>query len=137
MAGGYSQAWVKSVKLALDAGVPVEEFKGVQAFGSNVAQMETLNDELIEHRENIGKLKKELDAALKAGAKAQQNAEKFAGTIRSQSKLYRKAAENIEKVMKKEGNDKAATACIALQAGLDNIGAMTDKNINLTFDFTK
>ncbi|MDZ4817873.1 MAG: hypothetical protein SGJ20_02760 [Planctomycetota bacterium] len=132
---GHSKAWIKAVDMAIDAGVPIEEFKGVQAFGSNVDQLEKLNDKLIEARETVEKARADLATALKAGAKSQGDAEKFAGTIRSQSKLYRKAAENIEKALKKEGNDKGVKAANALQGGLDGIDALTDKNINLTFDF--
>lgn len=137
MAGGFSRMWIKSVDMAIDAGVPVEDFKGVQAFGSNVDQLEKLNDKLVEYRESVESARKELAESLKAGAKAQADAEKFANTIRSQSKMYRKAAENIEKLMKKDGNDKAAKACNAMQGGLDGIEALTDKNVNLTYDFTK
>ncbi len=137
MAGGFAKAWVKGVDMAIAAGVPIEHFKGVQAFGSNVDQMEKINEKLIEHREAVERLRTELFAALKTGAKVQQDAGKFASSIRQQSKLYRKAAQDIEKALRKTGNEKGARAANVLQGGLDNIDALTEKNFNLTCDFSK
>lgn len=132
----FSAAWVTAVNNAIKAGVPVENLKGVNAFGGNVTSMEKLNEELIGAREDVTELKKKLKKAMDEGAKKQAEALGYGKTIDGQIKLYRKASFDMEAAYKKLGDDKSAAAASQLRAGLDNIEAMTSKNINLTFDFT-
>jgi ArsR family metal-binding transcriptional regulator len=131
----FSAAWVKTLDIALKAGVPAENLKGVNAFGGNVATMEKLNDELIAAREAVEDLKKKLKKAMADGDKAQVEANKYGATIDTQIKLYRKASFDMEAAYKKLGDDACMRAAAQLRGGLDNIEAMTSKNINLTYDF--
>lgn len=39
--GNFSSVWVASLNTALKAGVPAENLKGVNAFASNVASMDS------------------------------------------------------------------------------------------------
>jgi predicted nucleic acid-binding Zn-ribbon protein len=119
----------------LKAGVPAENFKGVQAFGSNAASLESLNEELIDCREKIEKMEVDLAKLRDEGDKKQKNALKLVAAIQSASKLYRKASIDMEKGFKMMNDSKAAQASSQLRAGLDNIDAMTDKNMNLTYKF--
>ncbi len=135
MPSNFSAAWVKTLDNALKAGVPAENLKGVNAFGGNVASMEKLNDELIEARELVEALKKKLRQAMTDGEKTQQQALKYGATIDGQIKLYRKASFDMEAAYKKLNDGKSAQAAALLRGGLDNIEAMTSKNINLTYDF--
>ncbi len=132
----FSAVWVAAMNNAIKVGVPVENLKGVNAFGGNVSSLEKLNDELIEAREDVTELKKKLKKAMDEGARKQTEALNYGKTIDGQIKLYRKASTDMEAAYKKLGDDKSAAAASQLRAGLDNIEAMTDKNINLTFDFT-
>ena len=135
MPSNFSAAWVKTLDIALKAGVPAENLKGVNAFGGNVSSMEKLNDEIIDAREKVEDLKKKLRSAMTDGEKAQQQALKYGATIDGQIKLYRKASFDMEAAYKKLSDDKSAQAAALLRGGLDNIEAMTSKNINLTYDF--
>jgi hypothetical protein len=131
----FSAVWVKTLDIALKAGVPAENLKGVNAFGGNVATMEKLNDDLIDAREEVEALKKKLRAAMTEGEKKQTEALKYGSTIDGQIKLYRKATFDMEAAYKKLGDEACMRASAQLRAGLDNIEAMTSKNINLTYDF--
>lgn len=132
----FSATWVACLNNALKAGVPAENLKGVQAFGGNVATMEQLNDEIIDAREEVEDLKKKLRKAMTEGGKKQAEANKYGATIDGQIKLYRKASFDMEGAYKKLGDDACMKASSQLRAGLDNIEAMTSKNINMTYDFT-
>lgn len=131
----FSAVWVSALNNALKAGVPADNLKGINAFGGNVSSMEKLNDELIEAREEVEDLKKKLKKALTDGEKSQAAAQKYGDTINGQIKLYRKASIDMEAAYKKLGDDKTAQAASQLRAGLDNIEALTSKNINLDYDF--
>lgn len=127
MAGGFTKTWVKTLDVALAAGVPANEFKGIQAFGTNIEKAE---DALL----RMADLRDEIEKSWAEFEKQKKVALNYVSTIQDQSKMYRKASEGMEKAYRKQGDDKSAKAAAMLRAGLDNIDAMTDRNINLTFD---
>ncbi len=103
----FSAVWVAALNSAIKAGVPVENLKGVNAFGGNISSMEKLNEELIGAREDVTELKKKLKKAMDDGAKKQTEAQNYGKTIDGQIKLYRKASADMEAAYKKLGDDKS------------------------------
>ncbi len=127
MAGGFTKTWVKTLDNALKAGVPAEQLKGIQAFGTNIEKAE-------EALLKMGELREQIENNWAEFEKLSKIAQTYIPTIQSQSKLYRKASENMEAAYNKLGDKQTAQAAAMLRAGLDNIDAMTDRNINLSFD---
>ncbi|MBL8362699.1 MAG: hypothetical protein JNN18_19585 [Rubrivivax sp.] len=127
MAGGFTKTWVKTLDNALKAGVPAEQFKGIQAFGTNLEKAE-------EAMLKMGDLREQIEKDWAEFEKLRKVANTYIPTIQSQSKLYRKASEGMESAYKKLGDKQTAEAASMLRAGLDCIDAMTDKNVNLSFD---
>lgn len=127
MAGGFTKTWVKTLDNALKAGVPVQEFKGIQGFGTNLEKAEEALLKMADLRDQIEKQWAEFE-------KHKKVALTYVPTIQGQSKLYRKTSEGMEKAYAKLGDQKSAQAAAMLRAGLDCVDAMTDKNVNLSFD---
>lgn len=127
MAGGYTKTWVNTLDIALKNGVPADQLKGVQGFGTNIEKTEEAILKMGDLREQILKSWAEFE-------KQRKIAETYIPTIQSQTKLYRKASEGMEAAYKKLGDKQTAQAASMLRAGLDNIEAMTDKNAVLRFD---